>query len=447
MSDAARFYAERDRRTREYGVADVFDAPVGIVVGADAAASPGGQLAALALVNMLARMHRRLRLHVPPVPLLRPSLVPAARLDEAAVRLARAIDPFIDLEAGAPGPYAVGLGTACPHEAPWYTGAHGHVACLDRRPVPFDDRGDRSLGAGLAACLAAASLCRQVLGRPQRPVRLSAWDCSEGDRASNGPDLTGPLDVGRVLQVGAGGVGACLAYWLWAFGVTGDWRVVDRDAVELHNTNRALAFLAHHAGWPGGAGRNKAEVAAALVGGTPLPAWYHELDHDGFKPDLVLPLANEHGVRRLVAARGEPVVLHATTSRTWEAQLHRHIPDRDDCIVCRMPEAQATPRFGCAAVTLPQAGAPSADGALPFLSATAGLLLLSGLFRLQHGNLAAGPENLYAVCFDNVRRAARVGACRCGCGAVLSRGARRRAHAGRRWSHLDLAAAAGECVA
>ena len=127
-----------------------------------------------------------------------------------------------------------------------------------------------------------------------------------------------------------------------------------------------------------------------------------------------------------------------------EAQLHRHIPDRDDCIVCRMPEATAAPRFGCAAVALPQAGAPSADGALPFLSATAGLLLLSGLFRLQHGALAAGPENLYAVCFDNVRRAARVGACRCGCGAVLSRGARRRVHAGRRWSHLDLAAAAGE---
>jgi hypothetical protein len=196
--------------------------------------------------------------------------------------------------------------------------------------------------------------------------------------------------------------------------------------------------------------QNKAAVAAALVGGTPLAAWYHELDHDAIKPDLVLPLANEHEVRRLVAARGEPVVLHATTSRTWEAQLHRHIPDRDDCIVCRMPEAQAGPRFGCATVALPRADSQSSDGALPFLSATAGLLLVAGLFRLRHGVLAGGPENLYAVCFANLRRAARVGVCRCDCGRGLSPGVRRRVHAGRRWSHLDLAAAPGGpggCVA
>jgi hypothetical protein len=443
MHDATRFYALRDQRTREYGVPDIFDTPVGIVVGPDAAATANGQLATLALVNMAARMHRHLRLRVPAAALIRPTLVPASRLNEAAVALARAIDPFIVIETADPGPIAVGLGADCPATVPWYVGASGQVALLGRAPQPLDDHGGPSLGAALAACLAAGCLCRQVLGRLVRPVRLSAWDCTEGDEATVGPVLAVPLDLGRVLQVGAGGVGACLGYWAWEFEVRGDWRVADRDRITVHNTNRSLPFFPAHAGWPDGEPQYKAAVVAPLVGGTAIPRWYHELEGDPFTPDLVLPLANEYGVRSLVAARGEPVIVHATTSRTWEAQFHRHLPGRDDCIVCRMPEPQAA-RLACATAAVSAAEQASTDAALPFLSATAGLLLLTGLFRLQHGVLADGAENLLAVSFDAVRRSTRraVHGCRQGCQTVLPPGVRQTVHRGRRWSHLDPGAAA-----
>ncbi|HVT70441.1 MAG TPA: hypothetical protein VHF26_22030, partial [Trebonia sp.] len=288
MTDRDRFYEERDRRTRECGVTGVFDVPVGLVVGADAARSPNGQLATLALVNMLARLHRHLCLQIPPAPVLRPSLVPATRLDEAAAELARAIDPFTRIDVGVPCIHAVALGVDVPAGAPWYAAADGQVAVLDRRPLSFGAGDEPTLGAALAACLAAANLLRQVQGRTLRPVRLSAWDFREGDEAGRGPQLAGQLDVGTVLQAGAGGVGNCHAYWLREFGVRGEWRVIDRDLAALHNTNRCLGLFPRDAGWPGAQPRNKAEAAAALFGGRSEPVWFDEFDHDTFCPDLVL---------------------------------------------------------------------------------------------------------------------------------------------------------------
>lgn len=440
MTDEERFYWERDRRTRECGVAAGFDQPVHVVVGADAAHSPAGQATVLALVNMLARIHRSLQLDIPSVELLMPCLVPASRLDVAAAELARAIDPYIHLNANVPSVHAIGLGADAPSGLPWYVGVDGQIAIIDRHPVGIQPAGSFSLGAALSACLAAATVLRQVLGYDQRPVRLSAWNCRDGNEADRGPDLLGPLDVGDVLQLGAGGVGLCLAYWLRDFGVIGNWHVVDRDDAVLHNSNRCLGLLVRDTGWLGAAPRNKAIVAAELFGAVAHPCWYDEFDHGSVKPDLVLPLANERNIRHAVACRGEPVILHATTSRTWEAQLHRHLPGSDDCITCRMPGAASQVKLGCSTVALETpAGTASTDAALPFLSATAALLLLSGLYRLQLGQLADETHNFWAICFRDARRHARPGICVCheGCATTLPASVRRQIHAGRRWSHLD----------
>lgn len=439
MTDDEHFYLERDRRTRECGVVHGLDQPVRVAVGRAAANSPAGQVAVLALVNMLARIHRCLQLDVPPVDLLKPALVPATRLDEAAATLAKAINPCIGIDARQSSSYGIGLGPDAPPGLPWYAGADGQVALIDRHPLPFPQTDSLSLGAALTACLAAAAVLRQVLGQDQRPVHLSAWDFREGDSAARGPDLPGPVDVGNVLLVGAGGVGSCLAYWLREFGIVGNWHVLDGDEAILHNTNRCLGLLACDAGWPEGPPRNKAIAAAELFGAIPHPVWYDDFDHDSFKPDLILPLANERNVRHAIACRGEPVILHATTSRTWEAQLHRHLPGHDDCITCRMPDPKSQVQLACATVSLEKAGEPSTDAALPFLSATAGLLLLSGLYRLQLGQLATDAHNLWAVCFRDVRRHSRPAICTCreGCTTTLPVRVRRRIHAGRRWSYLD----------
>jgi molybdopterin/thiamine biosynthesis adenylyltransferase len=435
MTDRDAFYAARDPRTVEYGVAGIFERPVAVHVGMQTASTMRGQLATLALVNMLARMHRVIHLDIPSVAILRPTLVPADRFDDAVHLLAHAIDPFIEFIPRGERCAAIGLGIDAPPGLPCYAGATRQVAIIDRDPVPMDEDFAPSLGAALAACMAASAILNQVLGRAVPPARVSAWDLSD----DAGPAVLGSLDVGAVLQVGAGGVGSCLAYWLREFGVHGDWRTIDGDRVALHNTNRSLGLLARDAAWPAGDAVAKAAVAAGLTGSQSACCWYDDFDHDAFTPDLILPLANERGVRQAVAARGQPILLHATTSRGWEAQLHRHIPGRDDCIVCRIPPAARQVELQCATVPLPGMPKPSTDAALPFLSASAALLLLSGLYRLQHGALAADPNNLWALRFQHVRGPIRRARHRCadGCQAVMSPPVRRRIHASRRWSRID----------
>ncbi len=144
---------------------------------------------------------------------------------------------------------------------------------------------------------------------------------------------------------------------------------------------------AAYAGWPGGmpGGQEtpKAEVAAALIGATPYVGWYDKwAEEEESRPDLVLPLANERSVRALIAGRGEPVLLHATTSPNWSAQMHRHLPGTDDCPACRIPEA-ARPILACSAGPAKPEEAASSDAALPFVSSMAGLMLATALLRLD----------------------------------------------------------------
>jgi hypothetical protein len=111
----------------------------------------------------------------------------------------------------------------------------------------------------------------------------------------------------------------------------------------------------------------------------------------------VLPLANERAVRHLIACRYDPIVLHATTSQSWQAQFHRHISGIDDCITCRMRDVRAG-TLDCSTGPAPSADGQSRDAALPFLSAAAGLLLTSGLYGVSQGELAVG--NLNQFCLD-----------------------------------------------
>lgn len=443
MKHREQFYRERDRRTVEYGVSNVFDEPVGLVVGNQAATCVRGQLATLATVNMLARIHRNLRLQIPSVPLLRPSLARAMTLDAAAAELALEADPFIRLSGDlADVTTTIGLGADALPGLTWYVGSERQVATLDKAPVAFDQNSTPSLGAGLAACMGAGAVLRSVLGLSVRPARVCAWTLTEGNDCGGGPSDLGTLNVGDVLQIGAGGVGACFTYWLREFGSKGHWCVMDGDDTELHNTNRSLCLFPSHAGWASNTIQKKAAVTAALMGGEPIPSWYDEFDFSNRTFDLVLPLANDRAVRHLIACRGEPILLHATTSKGWEAQLHRHVPDRDDCITCRMPSSQAAVQLECATVPLQRNAEGSTDAALPFLSAAAGLLLLGGLFRLQEGDFLDEQFNGWSLCFNDVRRHVRhaLHSCQAGCATTVSAAARRRIHAGRRWSSIDVSA-------
>jgi hypothetical protein len=406
----------------------------------EASHTPAGHALAVALTNQLARAHRTI-LYVGDLdrPLLCRAVFGAETLADATAGLARAINPHINVDVTRRQRLTVDAITTVTigptrHRGGLALGARGWRALLGEHAVtPGAD--DDIPGAALAACLASAAIFHRLLGHTDRfNGTYSLWDFG-APGGTDGPTAT-PLDVGRVLQVGAGGVGAALDFWLGLLGVSGEWTIADGDTVEASNLNRQLVFLAKHAGYPAGLAANKSRVAAAFLPqvATPSPEWY------GADPnvveatyDVVLPLANERGARELLQERQPAVLLHATTSPNYQAQFHRHLPGADDCIRCRLPGEG--PRLACSEAPLPDT--PGDDAALPFLSATAGLLLYTGLTRLAHGALADDPRNLASLDVATVTPALQRVRCRCrpGCTGWASPGVRHRLAAGTRFAH------------
>jgi hypothetical protein len=449
MSDCREFYRLRNRRTTEYvDGAEIGNAPVHVAIDAGAAECGPGQLTLLALANQLARVHRQISFHIqtPDVPVLVHTPFGGTTLAEALLQTVNMIDPCGIFALGErPDDHAIslGIGEGIGNGFDWYLGADRAIARLERTPVATTPARASLRGAGLAACLGAAAVFRTQLGREVVPRILSAWNYAEGATAAPGPDTFEQLDVGRVLMVGAGAVGASLVYWQQTFGVAGEWTIIDGDAVELHNANRGLVFTAAHAGWPDPTperAAKKAEVVAALIpGARAIVAWYDECPTvRNEKFDVLLGLANDRNVRHLIASRNAAITLHATTGRNWLSELHRHITGRDDCIWCRVGEVQ-TPILGCSTVSVKHQDGTSSDAALPFLSAASGLMLATALQRLQHGEIADGARNDWRWDFDSPYRMATSGVRRCAesCRHVHPAHLRRRINEGTRWAALD----------
>jgi len=446
-SDCAEFYRLRNQRTETYiERAWMPTRTVRVAIDAESAESEVGQHLLLSLVNILARAHRRIIVTMPTgaIPLRTFSLVSAPTLREATLATANAIDPcgqFDDAVDG--GDITIGIGSNAEMGLDWYLGANRAVGRLDVKPMTLNTNTRASLrGAGVAAVLGAAAVFKAELGLSIVPRTLSAWNYREAEAAAYGPDSLEPLNVGRVLLVGAGAVAAGLVYWLRSWGVEGEWVVADRDVVKLHNTNRGMLFLPSHAGWPAGVEQSKASLLATL-----LPAaqsvrnWYHSLETElrDSSFDVVLALANDHGVRRQLAERNSIVLLHATTGNNWLSQLHRHIAGHDDCIDCRLPTD--TPiEFACSTAPISSAAEERVDAALPFLSAASGLMLATALQRLQLGVLADVPQNNWRWDFLSDYAMAATPArsrCRDSCRSWYSPKIRAMRNQGTRWAHLD----------
>jgi hypothetical protein len=405
---AGEFYRERDQRSLECGaLTDALKRPVVVIAGNDAEHTLAGQVVLLALANLLARVHRQVAfvLSSSDVPLRVWSMLDGPTLADAIINTMRAIDPYGRFEVQTTiGDDVVKLGVGNVRERTAFTvGVIGTEVSLGSAPITIADppRPLAVLAGGFAACLGAAAIYRAVHSQPPMPhVRMSAWNLGPSD----GPSRSGPakvvdvVDVGDVVMVGAGAVAAALAYWIRQIGVTGNWHAVDGDRVKLHNTNRGMLFLPVHAGWVNGVLTEscadfKTSVIAEVLGATPHPAWYQDWVR-GTRPhyDLILPLANEHGVRHAIASLYEPILIHASTSQAGAALLHRHIPGRDDCLDCRLPGKKM--QFECSTAVVEAEDGTSTDAALPFLSAMAGLMLTSALLRLQAGELASATNNL-----------------------------------------------------
>jgi hypothetical protein len=209
--------------------------------------------------------------------------------------------------------------------------------------------------------------------------------------------------------------------------------------VDVSNLNRQLLFRARDAGFSAGHARNKAECAATLLPWAEAsPHWYGE-DQEAVDADydVILALANERGARAALAARQQTVLMHATTSRSWQAQLHRHVAGHDDCIVCRLPPD--APALACSTQEVRMEDARRTDAAVPPLSAMAGLLLAVELARLQLGNLLDSRHNYTAVELSNSRPVTQrfVRRCTAGCATRHELSVRQAIDASSRWRDLD----------
>lgn len=436
MTDCQDFYRERDRRTRDLiGSTGPLLQPVGISIGPRAAETRTGQVAAAAIIELVSRLHRKVRIDVPDVAVDLPYGTSESRLVDHFVNLADAIDPCGDHQVGRVDDLpslAVGDGRGSR-----YLTALGATGGTAATPGPWCDGTTSLLGAAVAACLGAADLLHIVSGRPTRDVSVSLWDLTDAT-AWTGPSAVGKVDVGDVAVAGAGAVAAALAYWLRLFGVTGSWQFIDADVVKLHNTNRSMLFLPEHAGWPTEQPWKKAPIVASAIGADHIDGWYHDATPSR-RFDLVLPLANEFNVRHFIGQRGDPLILHATTGRDWESQLHRHIPGRDDCIDCRFRDVRPA-AFECStAVPDPDAaGQGDGDAALPFLSAGAGLMLAASLLRITHTGKWTTSSNEWGWRWLGGRTPMRAGRRRCSanCRTALPVDiVKRLSHEGR-WAHL-----------
>lgn len=433
--DAADFYTERDRRTVEYRKSwTPPTTPVAVGLGPTAAAVPAARILAIGLCNQLARFSRRIHL-------VGDGWAAAPAVRDAALAVMHGADPygtFITSEAPA-GALAIGIGED-PPAAAYYLGTDGFVGILNVVPASIGTRSSDVWGAALAACLGAAAVFKDLAGLSVAPKQISAWNLGEGGMADPGAPDVDRIGIGRVLMVGAGQVGSALAWWVSLVGHETDWTVVDGDMARVHNLNRSLGLSAADAGWRGGAPRGKDEAAAHLLGAraNAIHRWYDEWARDSYSThDVVLALANERGVRHALGQLQPPVLLHATTTPNWQAQLHRHVPGVDDCIDCRMgdlPEA----KFECSTAPVSSSDSRSGDAALPFLSAAAGVLLAVALIRLQHGELTATQYNFGSIDFLSEHRRTQVDAMKCsdGCASIAPEEVRR-AIPGGRWGPLD----------
>jgi hypothetical protein len=388
------FYAARDLRTTQLGgQAEALRRPIRLIVGRDAVATRAGQVAVIAAANMLARVHRELHIVMPAAPALASGLTQAADLTSVVRQTALAINPFLALTvspmvalAPSTGAVTAGIGLGVPNGLDLYAGWAGGRGEISCQPASVSLTEDGLIGAATAACILAAGIFRATHGGPISIARINIVERTAGADAGSST-LHGPIDAGDTLVVGAGAVGQALLYWARDIGVAGRWVIVDGDTCKLHNTNRCLGMTARDAGWPcgepGGPAAFKAEVAAALIGALPFPHWYDEwAANEISRPDVVLPLANERAVRALIAGRGEPILMHASTSPNWSAQLHRHIVGRDDCPACRL-DSGVEAAFACSTGPATPEQPISTDAALPFVSAMAGLHLAVALIQLS----------------------------------------------------------------
>lgn len=245
------------------------------------------------------------------------------------------------------------------------------------------------VGPAFAACIGVADAFKVATGQPDTTrvhnlaFSLLSFSTDTASDATSVMPLM--LNIGNAQMIGVGSVGSAATYLLHMIPIKGSLSLIDHDPVEIGNLNRSPLFGINMVGKP------KVAVAAEYLDGyiraDPFVGLYQEyINSRGRKRgdlDLVLPFANEYGVRYQIENNLPPMQIYATTTKSWGINYHRHIPFREDCSVCRFPEINAQVNFICSTTEIQSAIVKPVDAALPFLSLGAAVLAVGDLIKLH----------------------------------------------------------------
>lgn len=120
-----------------------------------------------------------------------------------------------------------------------YIGSNGWIARLSSKAPVACGTSTNPLGAGFAACLAAANVFRSLFSKADRDgdLTISLLDLDPKARSHANPSIAG-LDIGEVFLVGAGAIGNGFLWALSQSGVRGKLAVVDHEQIDLGNLQR-----------------------------------------------------------------------------------------------------------------------------------------------------------------------------------------------------------------
>jgi hypothetical protein len=313
---------------------------IGVAVDESVELSVEGQAAIDLTIRLLARLYPTMAFCG--IGTVRPAYVDSLR------SLARSINPKIDLVDRLSsatkllvfGKSAVsGNGKANRHT--WYVGSDNWVARVSMSAPVGSSTSRNPLGAGVAACVAAANVFRAVfvqeLGAAAFDSELSTsvWDLRPAGPNTANPKI-GVIQLSDVHLVGAGAIGNGAIWALSRLSCRGTLHVVDPETVTDSNLQRYVMLSS------GDRGKEKAKLARKwLKSRAGFKVTHHVADWaehvaqvEDYKVDTVLSAVDSARARIQIQASLPRRIFNAWTQR-GEAGVSRHgFLGRMACLAC-----------------------------------------------------------------------------------------------------------------
>jgi len=258
----------------------------------------------------------------------------------AAQELARRINPRLDLETDDPqASVVIGRQAVAPRGPAIFAGSDGWSALLSDDEAQEVGHAANPIGAGAAACIAAARLFRRIFFghiAPEARVSISVLELVGGP----GRTLAGlPTQLPRgVFLVGAGAIGNAVLWTLDQMALTGQLHVMDDEAIDLTNLQRYVLAERGHVGAPKVV--RAAEHAGHLTVIQHPQRWQDYVASNGCDWDRVLVAVDSIQERRDLQSSLPRWIANAWTQPD-DLALSTHRFDDGPCLGCvYLPEDQ-----------------------------------------------------------------------------------------------------------